>query len=87
MALAVSLWIGGSGAALAEEVTVPAGESREYIACSGDGNTITVESGIVDVTTDQKLQPRLLLQDGTIVIELPDGVRYDTTGKRLNQAK
>ena len=45
LALAVSLWIAGSGVAWAEEVTVHNGESREYIDCSGDGNTITVESG------------------------------------------
>ena len=73
-----------------EETTIEAYAVREGYSPSdiiSATYTITVESGIVDVTTDQKLQPRLLLQDGTIVIELPDGIRYDTTGKRLNQAK
>ena len=45
LALAVSLWIGGSGVALAAEVIVQDGESKNYISCSGDGNTIIVESG------------------------------------------
>ena len=45
LALAVSLWIGGSGVALAEEVIVQDGESKNYISCSGDDNTIIVESG------------------------------------------
>ena len=45
LALAVSLWIAGGGAAWAEEITVHNEESVAYINCSGDGNTIIVESG------------------------------------------